>query len=245
MTFSVNDATLRGRACGTRAHQCRAHNCHAEEEHAAILRSPPPCGPGPLHAACRPIHLDRSEVQSVQMAQTLGEELLRSWGPFRKRARMARTSRCRTVRCCFARALLPRVPPAVGAHVLFENIQLFLKKILNNTPYVTVRDRPMTRTCSGTKEREPPRHRRQLPRARPQHLQDMAPRHRPTHRRQTCLYVVHRCQGRPTLRNRLVCRCRVLHRSRPATKVEDKNARAGRPSPHQKSAFLHHLGRQH
>jgi hypothetical protein len=137
LTFSVNDATLRGRACGTRAHQCRAHNCHAEEEHAAILRSPPPCGPGPLHAACRPIHLDRSEVQSVQMAQTLGEELLRSWGPFRKRARMARTSRCRTVRCCFARALLPRVPPAVGAHVLFENIQLFLKKILNNTPYVT------------------------------------------------------------------------------------------------------------
>ena len=72
--------------------------------------------------------------------------------------------------------------------------------------------RPMTRTCSGTKEREPPRHRRQLPRARPQHLQDLAPRHRPTDRRQTCLYVVHRCQGRPTLRNRLGCRCRMLHR---------------------------------
>ena len=42
-----------------------------------------------------------------------------------------------------------------------------------------------------------------------------------------------------------MCRCRVLHRSRPAPKVGDQNARARRPSPHQKSAFLHHLGRQH
>ena len=91
----------------------------------------------------------------------------------------------------------------------------------------------------------PPRHRRQLPRAHHQHLQGLAPRHRPTDRRQTCLYVVHRCQGRPTLRNRLGCRCRVLHRSRPSPKVDDEDARAGRPSPHQKSAFLHHLGRQH
>ena len=39
------------------------------------------------------------------------------------------------------------------------------------------------------------------------------------------------------------CRCRVLHRSRPAPKVGDQNASARRPSPHQKSAFLHHLGR--
>ena len=28
-------------------------------------------------------------------------------------------------------------------------------------------------------------------------------------------------------------------------KVDDQNASAGRPSPHQKSAFLHHLGGQH
>ena len=94
-------------------------------------------------------------------------------------------------------------------------------------------------------EGPPPRHRRQLPRAHHQHLQDMAPRHRPTHRRRTCLYIIHRCQGRPTLRNRLGCRCRVLHCSRPAPKVGDQNARARRPSPHQKSAFLHHLARQH
>ena len=94
-------------------------------------------------------------------------------------------------------------------------------------------------------EGPPPRHRRQLPRAHHQHLQELAPRHRPTHRRRTCLYIIHRCQGRPTLRNRLGCRCRVLHCSRPAPKVGDQNARARRPSPHQKSAFLHHLGRQH
>ncbi len=93
-------------------------------------------------------------------------------------------------------------------------------------------------------EGHPPRHRRQLPRARLQHLQGLAPRHQPTDRRQTCLYVVHRCQGRPTL-NRLGCWRRVLHHSRPAPKVDGEDARAGRPSPHQKSAFLHHLGRQH
>jgi hypothetical protein len=92
-------------------------------------------------------------------------------------------------------------------------------------------------------EGHPQCHRRQLPRARPQHLQGLAPTHRPTDRRQTCLYVVHRCQGRPTLRNRLGCPCRVLHRSRPAPKVDDQDPNAGRPSTHQKSAFLHDLGR--
>jgi hypothetical protein len=148
------------------------------------------------------------------------------------------------------------------------------------------RSRKRTRTDSALSpswlrnpEGHPPRHSRQLPRARLQHLQGLAPRHffffNPgpvwrvpipnrytakaklcfcknnkrriiiTDRRQTCLYVVHWCQGLPTLRNRLGCLCRVLHRSRPVSKVDDEDAGAGHPSPHQKSAFLHHLGRQH
>ena len=41
-------------------------------------------------------------------------------------------------------------------------------------------------------------------------------RHRPTDPRQACLRVVHRFQSCPALQNRLGCRCRVLHHSRPA-----------------------------
>jgi hypothetical protein len=48
-------------------------------------------------------------------------------------------------------------------------------------------------------EGHPQRHHQQLPREHRQGLPDLAPKHRPTDHRQTCLYVVHRCQGRPTL----------------------------------------------
>ena len=89
----------------------------------------------------------------------------------------------------------------------------------------------------------PPRHRRQLPRARTYRtwLQCIDPQ---TAGKPACTSYIG-AKVAQHFETGWGCRCRVLHRSRPAPKVGDQNARARRPSPHQKSAFLHHLGRQH
>jgi hypothetical protein len=63
---------------------------------------------------------------------------------------------------------------------------------------------------SASAPRGPPAASPPIPRRHRQRLQDLASRHRPTDRRQACLRVVRRCQGRPALRqHRLGRRGRV------------------------------------